>query len=144
MSKKNSELSGFGFLDFLQLCCYCFVCSVIGFAVVWTFFWVVDGSPESVCGELKQSFKMNDTFDYASCRLENDDEIRLVLDVRKGMEVYFRDLPKQVDDSELSSTQLDYYCGQIFDRVRISSLELSIRVDRKISQRIHVNRSMCM
>ncbi len=144
MNKKNNGSGKFGFVDLLKLFCYSFVCAVLGFVIVWTFFKIVDGRPENVCSELGKSFKMNDTFDFSSCRLENDDSIYLVLDVKKGMENYFDDADPDVTEDELSSTQLDYYCAEFFDHVRINSLDLNIRVGKKSRQKIHVTRNVCM
>lgn len=144
MSKKNNGTEKFGVLDLLQLFCYSFVCAVLGFVLVWVFFRIVDSRPENVCSVLGQSFKMNDTFDFSGCRLENDDSIVLVLDVKKGMESYFEDADPDVTEDELSSTQLDYYCSEFFDHVRINNLDLNIRIGRKTRQQIHVSRNVCM
>ncbi len=141
---KKSDSKRFGLLDLLKFFCYSFVCVIAGFFAVWLFFRLVDGSPENVCNELGKTFKLNDTFAFSSCKLHNDDEIVLVLDVKKGMEVYFDEIPAFVSEEELSSTQLDYYCAQFFDRVRISSLDLNVRVKQKVRQRIHISRNVCM
>ncbi len=144
MAKNNSRMRSFGLVDLLKLLCYAFVCSVLGFVVVWCIFSFADGRPGSVCGELDRSFSTNDTFEYSQCSLSGDDGISLVLDVKKGMEVYFQEIPGVVTDDDLAPDQLDYYCAQFFDRVRINSLDLKIRVDKKIRQRISVNRNACV
>ncbi len=143
---KKSKIGNF--FDVLRFICYGIICAILGFFFVWWIFRILDGSPDGVCNSLKHGFKDNDTFEYSSCRLvENDklgsDEIKLVLNIRKGMEVYFDDEPRDITENELTSSQVEYYCDEFFSRARVDYLDLVIKFKGDVKHRLKISREIC-
>ncbi|MGN1357007.1 MAG: hypothetical protein ACI4VX_04945 [Succinivibrionaceae bacterium] len=148
MPESSSVRSGSSFFDILRFVCYGIICALLGYFFVWWIFYLLDGSPGGVCNSLKQSFKDNDTFEFSSCRLisqedQDSDEIKLVLKIRKGMEVYFDDEPKDLSERELNSTQVEYYCNEFFSRVRVDYLDLTIRYQDQVRHHLKISRDIC-